>query len=136
MAQQRRAAIATHSGLSVSRPEGAAGAPESALKGGGCRSAAASSLALLLSSSAFAFGGVINRCCAVNMGFISKGFKFCRRQQYSVTRCVTVAVFPRFLLPRVHQDCFPCYPVCNHGRVPQNSVTQSARGLSFVLRGV
>ena len=88
------AAIATHSGSSVSTPEGAAGTPESALKGGGCRSAAASSLALLLASSACPFGGVINRCYAVSMGFISKGFKFCRTQQYSVTRCVIAAVFP------------------------------------------
>ena len=107
------AAIATHSGSSVSTPEGAAGALESALKGGGCRSAAVLSLALLLTSSAS--GGVINRCCAVNMGFISKGFNFGRTQQYSVTAC---------------------YPVCNCGRVPQISATHSAPGLFFVLPGV
>ena len=107
------AAIATYSGSSLSTPEKEARAPESALKGGGCRSTLVLSLVLLLLSSAF--GGVISKSCALNTGFISKGFKFCRRQQYSVTLC---------------------YPVCNRGRVPQNSVTQSAPGLFVVLPGV
>ena len=107
------AAIATPSGSSVSMPEGAAGAPESALKGGGWRSALALYLVLLLLSSAF--GGVINKCCAVNMGFISKGLKFCRTQQYSVTAG---------------------YPSGNRGRVPRHSVTQSATGLFVVLPSV
>ena len=72
------AAMTTHSGSSVSTPQGPAGAPESALKGGGCRRE--SSLALLASSTC-SFGGVINRCCAV-----SRGFKFCRTQHNFVTK--------------------------------------------------
>ena len=69
------AAIATHSGSSVSTPEGAAGAPACALKGGGGRLALVLSLGpplLLLSS---VFGGVINKCCA---------------KHYSVTACYLV----------------------------------------------
>ena len=97
----------------MSTPEEAAGALESALKGGGCHAALVLSLALLLLSSAL--GGVINKYCAVNMGFINKGFKFCTTQKYNVTAC---------------------YLVCNRGCVPQNSVTQSAPGLFVVLPGV
>ena len=88
-------AIATHSGSPVSTPEEAAGAPESALKGGAWRSPLVLSLALLLLSSTF--GGVINKCCAVNRGFISKGLELCRTEKYSVTMC---------------------FPVCNRGSVP------------------
>ena len=77
---------------------------------GGYLSAAVLSLALLLASSAF--GKVINRCWAVIMGFISKGFKFCKTHQYSVTAC---------------------YPVCNRERVPRESVTQSPPAQFVVL---
>ena len=108
-------AIATHSGSSVSTPEGVAGALESVLKGGGCRSPLVLSLApplLLLSS---AFGGIIIKCCAANKGFIINGFQFCRTEQYSVTTW---------------------YPACNRGSVPQDPVTQSQPGLFVVLPGV
>ena len=57
----------------------------------------------------------------------------CTRTIFRVTQCVTAGAFPRNLLPRVQEDCFSCYPVCNRGRVPQESVTQSAQGLFFVL---
>ena len=57
----------------------------------------------------------------------------CTRTIFCVTQCVTAGALPGNLLPTVQGDCFSCYPVCNRGRVPQESVTQSAQGLFFVL---